>query len=329
MAPTPLHPLRFTPIFKRMIWGGRRLHTLLEKPIGPEDCYAESWEVSDHGQDVSRVADGPLEGTTLREILQTRGPELLGPALAKDARQFPLLVKFLDAHQVLSVQVHPDDDLGMRLANDNGKTEAWVILHAELGSLIYAGLRSGVTRERFPEALDSGHVEPLLHHFPANPGDCIMIPAGTVHAIGAGVVLAEIQQMSDATFRVHDWGRLGADGNPRQLHLSEALESTNYDAGPVDPVRPEVEPIPGGIRERLARCPYFALERLRLNGEPAQVGRSDRFTLLLGLEGEAELRHRDVCSRLKRGETLLLPASVGPCTLRPVGEATVLSCVVP
>lgn len=328
MAPTPLYPLRFEPIFKRMIWGGRRLHTLLEKPIGPEDCYAESWEVSDHGQDVSRIADGPLKGVTLREILHDRGPELLGSAFA-DTRQFPLLVKFLDAHQVLSVQVHPDDALGKRLASDNGKTEAWVILHAEPGSVIYAGLRSGVDREQFAQALASGDVEPLLHHFAAKAGDCILIPAGTVHAIGSGVVLAEIQQMSDATFRVHDWGRLGTDGKPRQLHLKEALESTDYEAGPIDPVRPVVETCTVGTHERLTQCPYFALERWRLDEGSVEIGRSDRFTLLLGLEGQAELLHGGHNYRLKRGETLLLPASVGPCTLRPIDQATIMTCIVP
>jgi mannose-6-phosphate isomerase len=328
MAATPLYPLRFTPIFKRMIWGGRRLQTLLEKPIGPEDGYAESWEISDHGGDVSTIAEGPLTGTTLRDLLRDRPADLLGPEL-EGSKQFPLLVKFLDAHQVLSVQVHPDDELGRRLANDNGKTEAWVVLHAEPGSVIYAGLQPGVTRERFAAALESGDVERLLHHFPARAGDCIMIPAGTVHAIGAGVVLAEIQQMSDATFRVHDWGRVGLDGIPRQLHLSQAIESTNYETGPVDPVRPDVETVPGARRERLARCPYFALERWTLREEGATLGRKGGFTILLGLEGKAGVRHDGRSYGLKRGETLLLPASIGPCEVRPHGESTLLSCVVP
>jgi len=328
MAATPLYPLRFAPIFKRMIWGGRRLHTLLEKPIGPEPDYAESWEVSDHGRDVSTIAEGPLAGTTLRDLLRDRPAELLGAELA-GAKQFPLLVKFLDAHQVLSVQVHPDDELGRRLANDNGKTEAWIVLHAEPGSVIYAGLRPGVTRERFASAVESGEVEPLLHHFPARAGDCVMIPAGTVHAIGAGVVLAEIQQMSDATFRVYDWGRVGTDGKPRPLHLSQAIESTDYQTGPVDPISPALETALGACRERLAQCPYFALERWTLRSEGAAIGRTDRFTLLLGLEGEAEVRHDGRSHGLKRGQTLLLPASVGPCDARPRGTATVLSCVVP
>src|SRR5262249_44750871 len=158
--------------------------------------------------DVSQVAEGPLKGTSLRALIAARGAELLGPGVsAARGGQFPLLVKFLDAHHVLSVQVHPDDDRGRRLAADNGKTEAWVILHAEPGSVVYAGLRPGVTRDDLAGAMRSGAVEPLLHRFEPRQGDCILIPAGTVHAIGAGVVLAEIQQMSDATFRVHDWGR--------------------------------------------------------------------------------------------------------------------------
>src|SRR5262249_47634761 len=160
------------------------------------DDWAESWEVADHAHGISRVAEGELAGTTLSELVRDRGPELLGPALGARG-QFPLLVKYLDAHQVLSVQVHPDDERGRRLAGDNGKTEAWVVLHAAPGSVIYAGLKRGVTRDRFAAAMASGHIDDLLHRFPARAGDCIMIPAGTVHAIGAGVLMAEVQQMSD------------------------------------------------------------------------------------------------------------------------------------
>ena len=324
---TPLYPLRFGPILKRLIWGGRRLDSLLKKPLGAEPDYAECWELSDHRDDVSRVADGPLAGASLREMVRDRPAELLGPALA-GLGQFPLLVKFLDAHQVLSVQVHPDDDLGRRLVDDNGKTEAWVILHAEPGSLIYAGLKPGVTRDEFAQAMQAGAVEPLLHSFPARAGDCIFIKAGTVHAIGAGVVLAEVQQMSDATFRVHDWGRLGADGHPRTLHPDEALASIDFAAGPVDPLHPESLRIPGGLLERLAYCPQFALERLRLSG-PARVGSKERFTILLGLGGEAEVFHGRAAYPIRRGETLLLPAALGPCQVVPRGGATLLTCVVP
>lgn len=320
MTHPPLYPLRFEPILKRLIWGGRRLETLLGKPLGEGHDYAESWEVADHRQGRSVVADGPLAGRTLGELVRERTAEMLGPALISH-QQFPLLVKFLDAHDVLSVQVHPGDEVGRRLVDDNGKTEAWVILHAAPGSLIYAGLRPGVTAQTFGDALVAGEVEPLLHRFPAVEGDCIMIPAGTVHAIGAGVVLAEIQQMSDATFRVHDWGRLGPDGSPRALHLAEALEATDFDAGPVSPMR--VEGAPGSV-EHLARCPYFAIDRLNLTAG-TMVGTPERFTLLVGLGGEAAVGPE----RLGPGQTLLLPASVGPVEVVPRGRATILAVVVP
>jgi len=327
MPDAPLYPLRFEPILKELIWGGRRLESVLNKPLGAGSHYAESWEIADHRDDVSRVDEGPLRGASLRDLVRLRGEELLGRHLGPRT-QFPLLVKYLDANQNLSVQVHPDDEKGRRLANDNGKTETWVIVHAEPGSLIYAGLRAGVTQEAFAEALRTDAVEPLLHRFEARAGDCILIPAGTVHAIGAGVVLAEIQQMSDATFRVYDWGRVGPDGKPRPLHIEEALESTDFARGPVDPLRPARESIAGGTRESLAQSPYFALERLRLNG-PTKVGQDDRFTILLALEGESEIRHGGTVSQLGFGRTRLLPACLGPVEIAPHGESVVLTCVVP
>jgi mannose-6-phosphate isomerase len=322
-----LHPLRFEPIFKRLIWGGRKLATVLRKPIGEGSEYAESWEISDYRADVSRVAEGPFAGSTLRDLIRNHGEDLFGPALGV-REQFPLLIKFIDALRDLSVQVHPDDERGRRLANDNGKTETWVVVHSEPGSKIYAGLKAGTTRAEMAAAIQAGTVESLLHSFPARAGDCILIPAGTVHAIGAGVVLAEVQQMSNATFRLHDWGRLGPDGKPRQLHLAEALESIDFEAGPVAPMSTTAEPMPGGLRERLARSEYFALERLTLGG-PTTIGDLERFTIVLGLEGEVEVRSGEISVSMELGQTLLLPASIGPCEVRPRGRATLLTCIVP
>jgi mannose-6-phosphate isomerase len=330
MPAEPLYPLSFEPILKDLIWGGERLATLLGKARLPGGRCAESWEISDHRDDVSRVRNGPLAGATLRDLIRERGDELLGIGRSPTKPdQFPLLVKFLDAREVLSVQVHPDDVQGRRLANDNGKTEAWVIVHADPGSLIYAGLKPDVSRDAFAAALGTPDVEPLLHRFLARAGDCIMIPAGTVHAIGAGVVLAEIQQMSDATFRVHDWGRVGPDGKPRALHLAEALEATDFERGPVDPLVAEPEPLPGGKWEALAACNYFRLTRLLLNGQ-SMIGLTDRFTIVLGLGGAAEVRHNGESFPIEFGETLLLPAALGPCVVIPRDhEATLLTCVVP
>jgi mannose-6-phosphate isomerase len=332
MPVIPNYPLSFEPILKSLIWGGRRLGSLLSKSIGKGDHYAESWEIADHRDDVTRVHNGPLAGVSLRELVREHPNELLGSHV--HSTQFPLLVKFLDAHAVLSVQVHPDDERGKRLAHDNGKTEAWIIIHAEPKSKIYAGLREGVTRTEFEDGMKSGRVEPLLHSFEPSPGDCVFVPAGIVHAIGAGIVLAEIQQTSDATFRVYDWGRVGADGKPRTLHPREALESTDFQAGPINPVRAAREPLPegSGSLERLVSCPYFAIQRFRITG-PVTVGHDDRFTILLGLGGESVLRHPgklDGMTRLGFGETLLLPAALGACELVPAGPgAIVLSCWIP
>lgn len=333
----PLPPLRFEPILKRHLWGGRRLGKTLDKPIGEGDDYAESWEISDHHDDVSIVADGPLAGTSLRDLVRTRGDELLGPALA-GATEFPLLVKFIDAHQNLSVQVHPDDAQAKRLTGDNGKTEAWVVLDSEPGGLIYAGLKAGVTRETFSRAVDAGTAVDLVHTIRPEPGDCILIPAGTVHAIGAGVLLAEIQQMSDTTFRIFDWNRTGPDGKPREVHIPQALEVTDFTRGPVNPWKSEKTPIEGGgTRKPLARCPHFALEQLRvLTKEPVaiSVGRPerDRFTILIITVGFAELESPFGKMELQYGQTILLPASLGACTVRPVGKPPhfeILTCIVP
>ncbi|MFO0956127.1 MAG: type I phosphomannose isomerase catalytic subunit [Isosphaeraceae bacterium] len=319
----PAYPLRFEPILKHLIWGGRRLGTVLGKPIGPESDFAESWEISDHANGISEVSEGPLKGTNLRDLVHRYAAEVLGPKLS-GMTQFPLLLKFLDANQVLSVQVHPTDEQARDLVNDNGKTEAWVVMHADPDSLIYAGLKPGVTRDDFARALEAGRTEPLLHRFEARPGQCIFIPAGTVHAIGAGVLLAEIQQMSDATFRVDDWGRVGPDGKPRMLHIREAMIATDFDRGPVDPVSVPVDKRPWGTREALVNCRYFALERWRLTSM-ARIGSVDRFTILVGIGGTSRIG--DV--RLGYGESLLMPASLGEVDILPEDEATILICTVP
>ncbi|MDG3002660.1 type I phosphomannose isomerase catalytic subunit [Paludisphaera mucosa] len=328
MQPLPLEPLAFTPILRRLVWGGRRLGALMGKPIGEGDDYAESWEVADYKDAVSVVRDGPLAGTSLRDLVADRPAELFGRRREAPS-QFPLLVKILDARESLSVQVHPDDALGRELVADNGKTEAWVVLAAEPGALIYAGLRAGVGREDLERGIRSGEVEPLLHRFEPKIGDCVLVEAGTVHAIGAGVMLAEVQQMSDATFRVFDWNRVDAQGRPRELHIDQALRSIDFDRGPVDPI--VTSPLvleDGDVLEPLARCKYFELERLTIE-TPAEVGRDDRFTILMVLDGEIRVRRPAGDRPFRRGETVLLPAAIGPTMIFPVGRAVVLACQQP
>ena len=328
MSTVPLYPLRFTPILRRLIWGGRRLGSVLHKPIGEASDYAESWEISDYRDAVSVVENGALAGSTIRELIQWYASGVLGSAAA-GRDQFPLLVKYIDAHQDLSVQVHPDDEKGRRLAGDSGKTETWVILEVDDGGAIYAGLKPGVGRGEFALAIRSGGVEPLLHRLEPKPGDCILIESGTVHAIGAGVLLAEIQQTSDATFRIYDWGRTGPDGKPRALHIDQALESIEFERGPVEPITPKVDVLPGGdTREHLSRSAYFALERLTLKNSES-VGRPDRFTILMCVAGMFDVRRGVETTRVEFGQTLLLPAAIGRCEIVPHGEAKILTCVVP
>lgn len=328
MPPLAPQPLAFGPIIKRAIWGGQRLGTLMGKEIGSAQDAAESWEIADHGGDVSVVRNGDLAGTSLRDLVQNHPAELFGKGRSGQT-QFPLLVKLIDARESLSVQVHPNDQLAKTLANDNGKTESWVVLDAEPDALIYAGLKPDVTRDMLERAIEHGTVEPLLHRFEPKPGDCLLIEAGTVHAIGAGVLVAEIQQMSDTTFRLFDWNRVGADGNPRELHVEKGLRSTDFARGPVDPIVPKPLVLENGdVREPLAVCPYFEIERWTIES-PAEIGRDDRFTILLVAEGEIEIRGPGGDLPAKRGETILLPASLGPTMIHPMGRAVVLACQQP
>ncbi|WP_165245342.1 type I phosphomannose isomerase catalytic subunit [Paludisphaera soli] len=323
----PLEPLAFTPILRRLVWGGRRLGTVLGKPLGDGDDYAESWEVADYHDAVSVIRLGPLAGTTLRDLVHSRPAELFGRG--REAAQFPLLVKLLDAREPLSVQVHPDDELGRELADDRGKTEAWVVLAADPGARMYAGLKAGVAREELERAIRSGEVEPLLHAFEPKPGDCVLVEAGTVHAIGAGVLLAEVQQTSDATFRVFDWNRVDAEGKPRDLHVEQALRCIDFARGPVGPVAPSALVLEDGdVREPLVRCRYFELERWTIES-PAEMGRDDRFTILMVLEGEVRAPSPRGDLTFRKGETVLLPAAVGPTMIVPVGRAVVLACQQP
>lgn len=315
----PLAPLRFVPRFRRYLWGGRRLETLLGKSLPAGNDYAESWEVVERDGEQSVVAAGPWAGQTLGELRHQFGEELLGPVAD---RPFPLLFKFLDAHQKLSVQVHPNDTQAAQLnPPDLGKTEAWVILHADPGAYLYAGLKRGFDRAAFERELRRGTADLCLHRCEPQPGDCYFIPAGVLHALGEGLVVAEIQQASDTTFRLHDWNRLGADGRPRPLHLEAGLAVIDFDRGPVAPQRPLSTDRPSV--QRLVRCPYFTLDRWQWSGTEA-AGGDGRFHLLAVLEGEVTVAGDAANRPLRAGETMLLPASSGPTPCHAAHSATML-----
>jgi mannose-6-phosphate isomerase len=327
-----MEPLLFEPYLRPQVWGGRRLQTLLGKPLPAEGTFGESWEVSAHPHHVSRVAEGPLRGALLSELCAERGRDLFGAA--SPAGRFPLLVKLLDCNDLLSIQVHPTDELAARLLpGEMGKTEAWVVLAAEPTARIYAGLQPGVSRADLERHLTEGTTDRCLHSFSPQPGDCVFLPAGTVHAVGGGVLMAEVQQTSDATFRLFDWNRPGSDGKPRALHLRESLESINWSAGPVRPVEPVALPeLPaGGHGERLVRCRYFELDRFTLDGAWA-LPSAGRLSLWLVLDGQAELRSAAGYRRaLRGGETVLVPASAEALSWVPSGEgpATLLAARLP
>ena len=331
-------PLRFRPLLKRIRWGGTRLGSVLGKPIGSESDYAESWELCDHGSDQSVVDGGPWNGLTLRQLMTRHRRELCGTE--RRLRQFPLLVKFLDASDRLSVQVHPND-VQARFFNphENGKTEAWVILDARPDSRLYAGLKRGVDAFRLQQHLSAGTVEECLHSYPVRAGDCVFIPAGTVHAIGEGILLAEVQQSSDLTFRLHDWGRLGADGQPRPLHIEESLACIDFDRGPVDPVVPRSLTLRVGsseildsesqatLSEELVASEFFTLHRHTLR-DSWNVASDGRFHTLLVLGGCGTLTCGDTEHSLQTGSTLLLPATCPPVLIEPRGELILLDAFV-
>jgi len=321
----PLYPLRFRLLTRRYLWGSRRLETCLGKPIGLGNDYAESWEISDHGADQSIVDQGPLAGTRLGELVQQRGPELLGRHHPQP--RFPLLVKFLDAAHSLSVQVHPNDEQAARLSPpDLGKTEAWYILSADPGSRIYAGLRSGVDRQQLADAICRGMCENVLHHFEPKAGDCLFIPAGTVHALGAGLLVAEVQQSSDTTFRLYDWNRVGPDGKPRPLHIEEGLAVVDFQRGPVDPVQPQPAGSPGV--SRLVDCDKFIMDRWAFD-VPQATGGDDRFHIICVLQGAVRIGRDPHAAPLSKGGTAMLPASMGNVKLVPQQPTVLLDMYLP
>ncbi len=322
-----LPPLTFRPLLKRALWGGRRLGDVLGKPLGPAADYAESWELVDHGADQSIVAAGPWAGRTLAELTQSEGPALLGRHHPQ--RRFPLLFKFLDCRRKLSVQVHPNDARAARLdPPDLGKTEAWVILDAAPGSVIYAGLKRGFDRAAFEREVHRGTCELCLNKFEPRPGDCLFLPAGVVHAPGDGLLMAEIQQASDTTWRLFDWNRVGPDGNPRPLHIEAALDAIDYAYGPAKPQSAVATADPRV--ERLVACDKFVLERITPGADGLTLPDDDRCRILAVVEGAAVVGSAGGPSvQLSKGSTCLVPAAARHATLSAAGGTTILSAYLP
>lgn len=331
-----LGPLRFSPLLKRAVWGGRRLGSLLGKTLGNHTDYSESWELVDHGSDQSVVLAGPYAGRTLHELMTQFAPQILGPAAATSAApdpSFPLLIKFLDSHAPLSIQVHPDDVRAAQLTPpDRGKTEAWLILHAEPDAVLYAGLKRGFDRAALEREVVRGTTALCLEKIAPRAGDCFLIPAGTVHALGAGLIVAEVQQSSDTTYRIFDWNRSGSDGKPRPLHLAAGLEAIDYSLGPIRASSPLPLSAPadhgpadhGPARgERLVNCDKFIIDRWQTSSN-LTVGGDGRFHILIVISGSLRLE-TDPCERpLGRYETVLIPAHSPAVAITPISPVTLL-----
>jgi mannose-6-phosphate isomerase len=313
-----LYPLRFEPIYQYRLWGGRRLANLLSAPLPGDGPIGEAWLLSDRDDHPSVVADGPLKGRTIGELMQQWSEQLLGK-LAGRFRRFPLLLKFLDARETLSVQVHPSDQQTKYLpAGESGKTEAWVVLEAGPECRIYAGLKPVTTADDLRRAIANRTVADYLASFRPKPGDGIFLPAGTVHSLG-DLVVFEVQENSDVTFRLFDWGHVDAKtGQPRPLQVEQAMACIDFAQGAIGPVVPVVEGAKPVLRERLFDCKHFGLWRLS-GKSPFMVGAVGTPRVLVCIAGAGQVEHAYANYALGKGDVLLLPAVVGACLCRPRG----------
>jgi len=325
---TALYPLRFEPIYQYRLWGGRRLAGLLAAPLPGDGPIGEAWVLSDRDDHASRVADGPLKGRTIGQLMEQSTEQLLGKLAGRFSR-FPLLLKFLDVREMLSLQVHPADARKDLLpAGETGKTEAWVVLEAGTKSRIYAGLKPGTTADDLRRAVAGGVVADNVASFTPKQGDGVFLPAGTVHSLG-DVVVFEIQENSDVTFRLDDWGHVDPkSGRPRALQVDQALSAIDVAQGVVAPVAPVVEETKPVERERLFDCDHFRLWRLR-GQSPFAVGAAGAPRVLVCIEGTGRVEHGGETYAAAKGDVLLLPAAVGVCAFRPGGAVTLLEVALP
>ncbi|RXQ96252.1 mannose-6-phosphate isomerase [Ancylomarina salipaludis] len=319
-----LYPIKFVPIPKETIWGGNKLESLLSKDFPTNKKIGESWEISGVKDNISLVANGHLKGESLNKLIDKFGSRLLGHKLyEKFGNEFPLLIKFIDADDALSIQVHPDDKLAKKRHNSFGKTEMWYVIDAEKDANLIVGFNQRVDQKLYQQKLKEGNLEDILNTEQVKNGSCYFIPAGRVHAIGKGILLAEIQQNSDITYRMYDWNRVDQQGKSRELHTEMAVDAIDYSLEEeyATPYTSEINKTTS-----LAQCDYFTTNHLVFDLEIMRdYSLLDSFIIYICLEGEFEICYNNLDRTLvKKGESFLIPAELNNLSLKPKTQASCL-----
>ncbi|NOZ23739.1 MAG: mannose-6-phosphate isomerase [Planctomycetes bacterium] len=328
MKASNLYPFKLSDVFHEKIWGGQRLRSVCGKNLPRGKKIGESWEVCDYQTEVNVVREGAYEGSTIRKLLQAMPEDILGPAVArKYGPTLPLLFKFIDANDVISVQVHPDDQhAATQHHEDYGKAEGWYVVYAEPGAKLILGLKADTTRKEFERCIENDEVEKCLNWISVKKGDAIFLPPGTVHAIGPGIIIAEIQETSDLTCRLYDWDRMAEEGRPRPLHVEEALSMVDFAVNHTGKEKPKKI---GKDRLRLIECDKFVYEKLEVRKGPINVGGTGSFEILSAIRGRGVLTWPGGETPMALGETVLLPACIHPCSLRSDEDMEILRSYCP
>ncbi|PIB27152.1 mannose-6-phosphate isomerase [Maribacter sp. 4U21] len=309
-----MHPLKFKPILKERLWGGEKLHTVLGKPI-TSDITGESWELSTVSGDISEVSNGELANTSLKTLIDKHPEKLLGKSVVERfGKEFPILIKFIDAKQDLSIQLHPNDKLAKQRHDSFGKTEMWYVMDANPGAELIVGFNKDVTRSEYAKSLEDNTLLDLLNFEPVKEGDTFFINTGKIHAIGAGVLLAEIQQTSDVTYRVFDFNRKDKEGNLRELHTDLALDAIDYQKKDDFKVSYEDKK---DATNTMVDCPYFKTNFLRLESNFRQdTVLRDSFAIFMCVDGTGKIQTESGEAIISKGETVLVPASSNSITIK-------------
>ena len=322
-----LYPLKFEPILKDKLWGGSKLGSVLDKPIGDSNICGESWEISGVEGNISVVSEGALKGKNLVELIQEYQGDLIGKSVyERFGSKFPILIKFIDANDDLSIQVHPDDTLGMERHNSFGKTEMWYVVSAEEGATLISGFNKPTNKEEYLEVFKNGNLLDLLNRENVENDDVFYLPAGRVHTIGKGLLIAEIQQTSDITYRIYDFDRVGADGKKRELHVEEAVEAIDYNyykdyKTKYDSSAKEAE---------IGRSEYFITNRLVINSSISRdYSEFDSCIILMCLEGSGFITYGEESVSYKLGDSILLPNSINEIDIKSEPTSKLLEVRIP